>query len=190
MFRSLTWTLAVAVLASLVTFPALAADATTYEIGEGAYVLPIPAGWNRTMPRSRIVEHEFEIKPLKEGDAAGRATVMAAGGSVEDNINRWIQQFVQPDGSETSEKAKVTKATIAGQEVHLVDITGTYMDKPGPFVPGPGTPRPNYRMLGAIIQTQRAGNYFVKFYGPAEMVAKNEAGFKTMLDGLKAQPKK
>ncbi len=53
--------------------------------------------------QTRIVEHEFAI-PAAEGDKAdGRFTIMAAGGSVDANIDRWYAQFSQPDGGSTKE---------------------------------------------------------------------------------------
>ena len=72
-------------------------------------------------------------------------TVMGAGGSLEANIDRWYQQFSQPDGSNTKERAKIEKREIAGQEVTVVDLSGTYMDRAGPMAPA--IERPDYRML-------------------------------------------
>ena len=48
----------------------------------------------------------------------------------------------------------------------IVDLSGTYMDRPGPMAPG--VERPNYRMLAAIIETTQNGNHFIKFYGPQQ----------------------
>ncbi len=161
---------------------------TKFTIGDGAYQMTAPAGWVRKQPRTKIVEHEFEIPPATGDENPGRATVMGAGGSIDDNIDRWAGQFTQPDGSGTREKhTKTKKFTIAGQDVTVVEIDGTYEDKPIPFAPGPGTPRPDYRMLSAIVQTKKAGNYFIKFYGPAKTVAASEAGFMKMLEGLEAK---
>jgi hypothetical protein len=112
---------------------------------------------------------------------------MGAGGSIEDNINRWAGQFTQPDGSNTADKVKTRKLEAAGQPITLVDITGTYEDKAGPFVPGPGVQRPNYRMLAAVIETKKAGNYFIKFYGPQKTISGQEAAFTKMLEGLKTK---
>ena len=56
----------------------------------------------------------------------GRLTIMGAGGSIEANIDRWYGQFKQPDGSSTKDKAKVSKSKVAGQTVHMVDISGTF----------------------------------------------------------------
>ncbi|MBI2824230.1 MAG: hypothetical protein HYX69_06050 [Planctomycetia bacterium] len=153
----------------------------SFVVGD-AYKLIPPAGWAVKQPRSRIVEHEFAVPAAKGDELEGRVTVMGAGGSVEANIDRWYQQFTQPDGGNTKERAKVEKKTIAGQEVTSVDIAGTFMDRAGPQAPA--VERKNYRMLGAIIQTKQAGNYFIKFYGPQRTVAENKAAFDKMLDSL------
>ena len=111
-------------------------------------------------------------------------TYTGAGGSVENNVSRWIGQF---DGV-TKEKAKRQETKIAGQKVYLVDISGTYKDSPGgPFAGAKPIPRENYRMLGAIITTEKNGNYFLKFYGPKATVDKNEEAFTKMVDSLKVK---
>ena len=56
------------------------------------------------------------------------------------------------------------KIKVAGEEVHLVDLSGTFKDQRGPMAPA--VERPKYRMLAAIIAAEPAGNYFIKFYGP------------------------
>ena len=65
----------------------------------------------------------------------------------------------------------------------MLDIAGTYFDSPrGPF--GPKVELADYRMLGAIIEVEGAGKYFVKFYGPAEIVEENLEAFQAMLESL------
>ncbi len=158
------------------------AAAKTFTIG-GAYQLAAPPSWVSREPRTRIVEHEFSV-PKADGDEQdGRVTVMGAGGGVAANIDRWYQQFSQPDGASTKERAKVEKREIAGQSVTVVDLSGTYMDRPGPMAPG--VERPHYRMLGAIIETKQNGNHFIKFYGPEKTVAANADAFKQMVDSLR-----
>jgi hypothetical protein len=69
--------------------------------------------------------------------------------------------------------------------VTLVDVSGTYKDMPGgPFAGGKTVERPDYRMLAAIVETAKDGSHFLKFYGPAETVAKHADGFRTMIEGL------
>lgn len=160
---------------------AKADDEKTRTITLGKLQSKAPADWKRQEPKSRIVAYEFSA-PAAPGDKAeGRFTVMAAGGSVQDNIDRWYGQFVQPDGKSTKERAKVEKKQIAGQEVHIVDMSGTYKDSPGPFAEGVN--RENYRMLAAIIVTDDA-NFFFKFYGPRGTIAAQEKAFHGMLDSL------
>lgn len=148
----------------------------------GKLTLQAPETWVRKAPQTRIVEHEFAI-PAAKGDAAdGRLTVMGAGGSVEANIDRWYAQFTQPDGGSTRDRAKVKQIKAGGQDVHLVDISGTFKDQRGPMAPA--VERPKYRMLAAIVTTKDAGNYFLKFYGPERTVTDNEAAFVKMMEGL------
>ena len=160
------------------------ATKSTFSLG-GAYQLKAPATWVAKPPRTRIVEHEFAVPAAKGDELEGRVTVMGAGGSVEANIDRWVQQFTQPDGGSTKDRAKIKKLTAAGQDVTLVDLSGTYLDRPGPQAPG--VERENYRMLAAIVQTKQAGNYFIKFYGPQRTVTENEAGFQQMIESLQAK---
>lgn len=163
--------------------PAAIAD-PSFTIAGGGLSLEAPAGFERVRPKSMMVETEFAI--ASEGDApAGRMTVMGAGGSVEANIDRWAGQFTQPDGGDTKGKVSTKKLEIAGTKVTIVDISGTFLDQPGgPFAGGPTVKRPDYRMLAGIVVTPDAGNYFLKFYGPAATVEKHAAGFQKMLEGM------
>jgi len=165
-----------------------AGDATV-TVGEGKVAFKAPAGWEKKVPQIRIVEAEFAIPPAKGDEQPGRMTVMGAGGQIEANIDRWIGQFDQPDGSDTKKATKVEKLKVNGQNVHYVDISGTYRDMPGgPFAGGKTILRKDYRMLAAIVETEKAGNYFFKFYGPKATVAENEKAFRELIDSVKVQP--
>lgn len=169
--------------------PAIAGGEGVFTIADGGVSLEAPPGWRRVQPKSGIVETEFAIP--SEGQAAdgeplapGRMTVMGAGGSVEANIDRWCGQFTQPDGGSTKATASTKKLKVAGRDVTLVDITGTYKDSPGgPFAGGKVIDRPEYRMLAAIVEGPD-GNYFLKFYGPAATVEKHADGFRRMIEGM------
>ncbi len=155
-----------------------------FSIGEGKFLLTAPDKWIRKQPKTKIVEHEFAV-PAVEGETEdGRLTVMGAGGAIDDNISRWIGQFAQPDAKDI----KKDKKTISGQEVHFVDIAGTYKDSVGgPFAGGKVVERPDYRMMAVIVATEKDGNYFIKLYGPKKTIAANEEGFTKMIEGLKAK---
>jgi len=164
-------------------------EARAFTIADGAFSLEAPTGWKRVQPKSGIVETEFAIP--SEGDlAAGRMTVMGAGGTVQANVDRWYGQFSQPDGSATKDKATTKALKLAGCTVTLVDVAGTYKDMPGgPFAGGQAIERPDYRMLAAIVETPDRGSYFLKFYGPGLTVAKHADGFRKMVEGLVAAAK-
>ncbi len=150
------------------------------EVAEGALQFQVPKAWETIQPKINFIEAEFKI-PRVEGDSAdGRMTIMGAGGSVEQNIQRWIDQFVQPDGGSSEDAAKIKKIEVRGLPVHIVDISGTFLEgSGGPF--GPKTERPGYRMLAAIIETPDNGNYFVKLYGPAKTIEANAKRFHAMI---------
>jgi hypothetical protein len=150
----------------------------TIELGKKLR-MTAPEHWAPKTPAMQMIAYEFAV-PAVEGDGQdGRVTVMTAGGTVEANIERWAGQFSQPDGTAT--KPKTETVTVAGQEVHLVDLAGTYNDARGPFAPA--VERPDYRMLAAIIPTPE-GTYFVKFYGPKKTVSENQRAFRKMIEGM------
>ncbi len=175
--------------------PAAEAPARGFTIADGGFSLEAPQGWQRVQPKFGMIETEFSI-PAEGGETAGtpaqpgRMTVMGAGGSIQDNIDRWYGQFSQLDGSATKDKATTKKLNLAGCRVTLVDIPGTFKDAPGgPFAGGATVERPGYRMLAAVVETPDRGNYFLKFYGPAATVEKHAAGFRTMVEGMVATGK-
>jgi hypothetical protein len=178
----------VAGLALAVNSPAGADDKPAGEkiaLADGKLELTAPAAWERKEPSVRIIEHEFAVPAVEGDEEAGRLTIMGAGGSVEANIQRWIGQFEQPDGAATKDRTKTEKLTIDGQTVHMVDITGTYKDQRGPFAPA--VVREDYRMLAAIIATEKSGQYFVKLYGPKKTIAANEKAFRAFVETLEVK---
>lgn len=168
---------------------AKAAEGKVMELSDGKLILHAPAEWKPVPPKSRIVEYEFAAPADAKPDNQARITVMGAGGSIADNINRWYGQFEQPDGSSTKDKSKAEKIQVAGQTIHLVDIPGTFKDSGGGpfFQQRPPVMRENYRMLGAIIETKDMGQHFLKVTGPADTVEKLKDGFRKMLEGLEVK---
>ncbi|MEZ6089406.1 MAG: hypothetical protein R3C05_15525 [Pirellulaceae bacterium] len=151
----------------------------------GAIKLETPKTWKSVQPRSRIVEKEYALS--KEGvEADGRLTMMAASGSIEANIDRWIGQFVAADGGSVKKNAKVEKMNVGDNEIHFVELEGTFKESMGggPFAPGKVVMRDDYQMLGAIIVND-GRQFFIKLTGPKEIVSENKEAFKSMLKGVK-----
>lgn len=150
----------------------------------GAVEFLVIGKWKKVPNKSSMLDVELRIPGKTEKDEAGRLTIMGAGGTVEANIIRWESQFQNADGKSPSAKKEIKE--IGGHKVHLVELEGTYIDTPrGPFAGGETIKRQNYRMLAAIVPTPQSGNYFVKFYGPKELVNDNADHFKSMIESLK-----
>jgi len=159
------------------------------EFGKGKLKMSAPAAWEKKAPKNRIVTYEFSIAPAKGDKRPGRLTMMPAGGSVKDNIARWKTQFKLPTGDDGKKAFKLEEKEYGGTQVFLVDIRGTYKDRPAPFVPKQ-VMRADYRMLGAIIIDESIGQIFVKMYGPAKTIEANAKPFKKMIEELKLAKKK
>jgi hypothetical protein len=142
----------------------------------------VPGSWKKVKPRSRIIDYEFSIPAAKGETQPGRMTITSAGGGIAANLQRWRDQFTPPANTTAKEAAKTRQLSIAGLDVHVIDLKGTFHDRRGPFAPA--TDRPRYRMLGAVIETPGAGLFFVKFYGPQPTIDQNAKTFRKMLDSL------
>ncbi len=81
------------------------------------------------------------------------------GGSVDDNVDRWVKQF----DPQTSPPARTTR-TVHGMNVTRVEVAGTYkaMQMPGT---APTSPHSSWRLLGAIVEAP-TGTWFFKLTGP------------------------
>lgn len=123
----------------------------------------VPRRWN-VMPNTSAMRLATYRVPRVPGDPDDcDVSVMQAGGSVDDNLARWIGQF-GPDGART---AKRTVRTVAGLTVTLLEVEGTYdggmMSKDGRALTG-------WALYGAIVETSGMPHFF-KMTGPAKSVA-------------------
>lgn len=161
-------------------------DDRKISLADGKLTISAPFDWQKKQPRVRIVEYEFAIPRAADDPADGRVTIMGAGGGVDANIRRWLGQFKSPRVNSPGEQSAARQTEINGQRVHVVDISGTFLERRGPFAPA--TPRQNYRMFGAIIVTDKLGSYFIKGVGPSNTMGANEEKFHAMLESLKISP--
>ena len=164
------------------THTAIADDGAALKLADGKMEFTCPAGWKQTKPSSRILDHELAV-PAVEGDSNnGRVTLMGAGGSVQANIDRWIGQFSQPDGKSTRKIAVIKEEKIAGQQVHLIDLTGTFKDQRGHVCAGDDAEElPD---AGGHRGDRRTGSVLCEVYGPRKTVAANEKAFDQFINSL------
>ena len=144
-----------------------------------------PDGWVVEQPSSKMRAAQYKL-PKAEGDSEDASLVLyyfgpSQGGPPQANIDRWIAQIQQADGSVSKDKAKTDTMTVNSLNITTVDVTGTYTAE---MAPGSGTTHndANYRLRAAVIETPK-GNYFLKLVGPAKTVGRWEQSY---MDYLKS----
>lgn len=165
----------------LITTAALALAGLTYAA---------PPAWHARPPASSMRVAEF-VLPKAQGDAEDAELILyyfgaGGGGSAEANIDRWIGQVEQPDGSPSKSKARRTDRTINGLKVTSVDVSGTYTAEMSPGA-AQHYNKPGYRLCAAMVDTP-GGAYYVKLTGPEKTVAAAQADYEKFLSSLKYNP--
>ncbi|MCC9641271.1 hypothetical protein LOC71_03220 [Rhodopirellula sp. JC740] len=146
----------------------------------GAGTLEVPAEFKKTTPKSRILEHEFEVKEGEAEDApAARLTMMAAGGDIQANLDRWKMQFSGSD----KKVGEAEEKKVGDWSTHVIEVSGDFSERMGggPFSGGRTVQRKDYGMLGAIIVHPEGRKYFVKMIGPQSVIEANRDAFKEMI---------
>lgn len=162
--------------------------------GDDQFTLMVPSVWKVVEPKVNIIEHEFELPSPERfelavkgekaaedsADAnAGRITCMSAGGGVQANIDRWIQQFKAPkDAKVVHEQFKV-----GGLDAHWIEYGGVFSDRRGPFAPP--TERPDFRLIGVIVDIKGDDDYFIKVTAPAATMSFWSTAIKSMVENGK-----
>lgn len=132
----------------------------------------VPEGWTVEKPTSEMRLAQYKL-PKAEGDGEDALLVVyyfgqGQGGTPEANIERWVNQVKQPDGSPSKDKAKTGTMTVNGLQVNTVDVLGNYSGGMSQDS-APKDSKSIYRLRGAIIETPK-GSYFVKLTGPEKTV--------------------
>lgn len=142
-----------------------------------------PARWKiKPGDGMRLVTY---LVPAAGGDSDGAECPVfffgqGDGGGVQQNLDRWIGQLKQPDGSPSARAAQQKTETINGFKVSTVDLTGTFSG--GGMTAGSGE-KTSYRLLGAIVEGPQSAIFF-KLIGPAKTVAAAQNEFQALLKSL------
>lgn len=141
----------------------------------------LPDGWLEGTPSSSMRVAEIQLP-----GAGGNGELVAfffgpnQGGSVDDNIDRWVGQM------EGAGEPQRETFYAGGMPVTMVDVTGTFTaTSMRPNAP-PAEAMPNTRLLGAIVESPR-GSVFLKATGPEETMSAHRERFVAFLKSL--QPK-
>ena len=149
----------------------------------GGISVALPPGWQSVPPSTRMRVAEYRLAGAAGAAADVSLAVFQLGGSVEDNIQRWLGQFTELDAPEEG-RPRRRQQEVDGVPVSLVDISGSYAGM-GPMGAAQG-PRPDYRMLGAVAEGPQ-GLVFFKVTGPQAEIAAWAEGFEILIGSMRRQ---
>ena len=130
----------------------------------------------------RVAEY---LVPRSAGDASdAECTVItfgaSQGGSVSDNVDRWVRQFNPLSGAPT----KATRR-VAGMTVTRVEVAGSYHPMVMPGAPTAATTLQGARLIGAIVEAP-SGLWFFKLTGPDATVRSAAPELDALVDSARA----
>jgi hypothetical protein len=148
-----------------------------------------PKGWKKEQPSSRMRYAQFRIPSVKGGGEDATLAVFhfaGGGGGVQANLDRWIGQMRQPDGSSSKDKVKITKKEYDDKTTHTLKVSGIFMDRVGGPFAGKVVPKKGYRMVAVVLVT-KPGNFYFKWTGPEATVRKWEEEFEKSISSTTAE---
>jgi hypothetical protein len=159
----------------------------------GGVVTTVPGEWITQPPTSEFRLAQYAV-PKAAGDPVAPLFLVfhfgkGGGGNVEDNVKRWMSLMEQPAGTDIRTVMKRATKERPGLRITTVELPGTFQDKPFPRSTEI-TPRPNYRMLAAIVETTNEGGdgpFYLRIVGPNKSVEAAKAGWDQIIESLKTQ---
>jgi len=154
-------------------------------LGMGPFSLAPPAGWTTkpTTSNMRVANFVLPAQPGAEAELIIYYFGESGAGSVEDNLDRWLGQFQQPDGKSSRDAAKIEKTKFGGQDATYVSVTGRYVAQAMPGATQ-AVDKTDQALLGAIVSSP-SGPYYFKLVGAKKTLDANAKAFRAMLDSLK-----
>ena len=152
--------------------------------GDAALAWTPPASWISEKPASPMRRAQYKV-PGMAGD--GECVVFyfgpGQGGDPMANAHRWSEQFTLADGKPAESAMKTSEIEVGGLKVFVVEVAGTY-NGGMTMTAAPPTPKPGYRLLGAVAPGPDA-NWYFKLTGPDTTVTKQRDAFLAMVGSLK-----
>ncbi len=172
-----------AAFSALALFALGAVPQDTQTVDAGGMKFQAPKDWKSTPPKSAMRKAELSV-PSAAGDKdTGLLAVFAlsgGAGGVTANLERWQGMFKDPTGNVPKLEPKTIKSK-SGVSITRVEFAGTYTEPT--FGQGAPTPKPDYRLLGAIVETSQT-SYFLRMTGPDKTIKGAAGAFDKVLDSI------
>ena len=151
--------------------------AADLELAESKLRFAIPAAWKKVPPPTNMIEAEFQIPKSGKDEFDGRLTLMASGGSMDDNLKRWEGEFEEG----TLRDSKDESLMLAGKKATWIERSGVWHGTRF----SPAAPRKNYRLVVVVLPLSDDRSFFIKLTGPQETIAAHEAEFRAFVNSAK-----
>jgi len=145
----------------------------------------VPSKWQSEPVDSPARAGQWLVPPLHGVGEGGEIAVFffgpGDGGSAKENIESWIGTMFNAEGKPAAAEQKHHKT--GGLDISQVVLFGTYNQN----IPVPGIPpvsKPNYGLLGAVIENPK-GNIYWRFTGPEPLITANMPLFNKIIDSVK-----
>jgi hypothetical protein len=153
----------------------------------GPFSLVAPSDWTLKPITSSMRAADFMLpgKPGADAELIVYFFGKDGAGSLEDNINRWVDQFEQPGGKPSREVAKIEKTKFAGQDATFISLGGRFVAQAMPGATQ-AVDKSDQALLAAIVDSP-SGPYYFKLVGAKATVDAGAKAFRAMLDSLKVR---
>lgn len=125
----------------------------------------VPEAWVAEPPQSQMRVAQYRLP----GPGGAAELVLfrfpGGGGSADANVARWIGQLTQPDGSSSTDRAKVQTAEQDGLTLTRLDLRGQFEGQQMPGAPAQ-PPIEEARLLALIVEGS-GDPYYFKVVGAA-----------------------
>jgi hypothetical protein len=143
-----------------------------------AIVWTVPAPWLEA-PNPNAMRIATYRAPHVAGDAEdAELSIARAGGDVEANIQRWLEQF------RGAHSARRTEQTVGGLPVTVLAVEGTYADTASTMQGSESRSQVGWGLLGAIIEAPGLP-YFFKLTGPAATIRASRPSFEKLIASVR-----
>lgn len=143
----------------------------------------IPNEWERLDPANSMQVAQLILPSPQEGTKDAALVLYYFGpegaGGTQANLDRWIAQVTQPDGKPSKDKAKVTEQTSNGLNVHVLEVTGNYIDR------RTATTAKNITLWGVIVEAP-GGPVYLKAVLPKATHTRWQRSLTRLLQSLAA----
>jgi hypothetical protein len=166
--------------------PLVGADGPKQTIEARGLSFQAPTSWKSSPPASQMRLAQLKVDPLEGDDYPAEVVVTAfpgGAGSVDANLKRWQGMFKDKDGN----PPRIESKKVQGKNVEVVraETSGHYSP---PQFGRPEPERPDARLLGAIIMTDRV-SYYIRMVGPNKTMLKLRPDFDALLSTIRVEEK-